>query len=130
MYSHKIVKVLRTKAVRKEADMDTAFDNKRRTLLGEDQDEGDTKVPKEWAYVGRFMWGFGKVEMIVNILFYDMYCQDANSVIVSFVLGNFDLRKKWRLLSNGLKRQKVKDYRQYSGKINELMDIRNSIAHG
>jgi hypothetical protein len=76
------------------------------------------------------MWGFGKVELIVNILFYDMYCQDANSVIVSFVLGNFDLRKKWRLLSNGLKRQKVKDYRQYSGKINELMDIRNSIAHG
>jgi hypothetical protein len=67
---------------------------------------------------------------MVNILFYDMYCKDTSPVLVYFVLGNFDFRKKLRLMKDGFQRQKIKDPERHMSRMQSLMDIRNAIAHG
>jgi hypothetical protein len=90
-------------------------------------DEETTGSDLSWSYVGRYMWGFGQIETVINIIFWELYgLSGPTSVMIS---ANFDLRKKLDLITIGLKHQRIEQHKEILRRVHKLHDIRNVIAH-
>jgi hypothetical protein len=107
--------------------MDSAFERSVEDMHTQPKKE---EVPNEWAYIGRFMWGFGQVESLVNELFRQLF--GLNGLLYFLLLGNLDLRKKVELMKVGFKHQGATkgDVVHNLGRVHKLHNIRNAVAHG
>ena len=74
------------------------------------------------------MWGFGKVETVVNELFRQLF--GLRGLLYFLLLANLDLRKKLDLMKVGFKYQGVSDHSDILGRVHELANTRNVVAHG
>jgi hypothetical protein len=106
--------------------MDSAFER----LFGTTQTrrENGKTPPNEWEYVGRFMWGFGRIESLINELLRQLF--GLRGLLYLLLLANIDFRKKIDLMRIGFKHQGMNDHAPILNRVHKLADIRNAVGHG
>jgi len=80
-----------------------------------------------WSYVGRFIWGFVKIENTVNQLFYELIGGHQTGVGL-LLTYSFDLRKKLDLTQAILKRRGVEESKMFK-RLHQLHNLRNVLCH-
>jgi hypothetical protein len=90
---------------------------------------------KAWTYVGRFVWGFARIENTVNQVFFELIGgtrnppNQASSAGLGLLLTNsLDLRKKLELAQIILKERGIDESKMFK-RLHQLHDLRNVITH-
>jgi hypothetical protein len=85
-------------------------------------------LAKAWTYVGRFIWGFARIEYEVNQRVGDLLDVGPAGAASLFLTYQLDLRKKLDLLDKVLQCREVDESKTFK-RIHAFHDLRNVFSH-
>ncbi len=102
--------------------LDTAFNKKFSPV---DRGRFLEAQTENWSYVGRFLWGFARIEYEINQRFDDLVNLGAGTWFLTYSIS---LRTKIEVIDSVLKGRDIADSNLFK-RIHKFHDLRNIIAH-